>query len=137
MMVCIMCGGDVELLGSLGRLQHGRCRQCGMYLSSSIDDVDDVDDTSEEQTTEVGPVYAHHCEECEFLGHFEEHDLYFCGQGLLGPNVIARCSGTPSDYTSGLASARSRTYDIQNKGPTSQRALRVAYLIARDLEKVK
>jgi hypothetical protein len=33
---CPACGGDAELLGTLGALAHYRCRGCGMNSSSSV-----------------------------------------------------------------------------------------------------
>lgn len=73
-----------------------------------------------------GPVYAHDCDACVFLGHYEERDLYYC-PGELGGTVIARASGKPSDYASGLPFGRMRLGSLVNFH------LRVAYLIAADL----
>lgn len=42
--------------------------------------------------------YLHDCEECVFLGTYNQYDLYFCG---ANPTVIARY-GTDGDYLSGL-----------------------------------
>jgi hypothetical protein len=27
---CVACGGELESLGTLGAVEHGRCRQCGL-----------------------------------------------------------------------------------------------------------
>lgn len=49
------------------------------------------------------PVFKHDCECCNFLGHWVEQDLYFCGtNGGAGPTVIARFSSDGPDYSSGL-----------------------------------
>ncbi|KKM66061.1 hypothetical protein LCGC14_1484960 [marine sediment metagenome] len=34
---CYLCGGLLELLGTLGRLAHYRCIDCGMEHSAGID----------------------------------------------------------------------------------------------------
>lgn len=61
-------------------------------------------------TTEEVPNYEHDCINCTFLGTGEFagriYDLYFCKQGHLLPTVIARASGAPHDYSSGLELAR-------------------------------
>ena len=46
--------------------------------------------------------YGHDCNECTFLGQFNEYDLYFCPQGTR-PTVIARWSSNGPDYISGMA----------------------------------
>ena len=35
--VCEMCAGEVVPMGCLGRLGHGRCRQCGMETSRAVE----------------------------------------------------------------------------------------------------
>lgn len=42
--------------------------------------------------------YKHVCENCAFLGQFEEYDLWIC---LRGHTYIARYSGNRWDYVSG------------------------------------
>lgn len=84
----------------------------------------------------VGPVFKHDCDCCEYLGHYEEHDLYYCKDNMI-PTVSARWSGTGQDYASGIAIAEAAGF-IQleaegDKCPSWARALRVAYLIAKDL----
>lgn len=49
------------------------------------------------------PRHPHDCDCCTFLGHYGEHDLYFCPQGGH-PTVIARF-GEHGDYLSGLWAA--------------------------------
>ena len=48
--------------------------------------------------------YRHDCDQCTFLGQFNEHDLYYCGQHGI-PTVIARFGDMGSEYYSGLAIA--------------------------------
>lgn len=50
------------------------------------------------------PQFKHDCDQCRFLGTFNDHDLYFCSKGS-GATVIARWSDNGPDYTSGLHSA--------------------------------
>ncbi|MCX6827608.1 MAG: hypothetical protein NTV06_10160 [candidate division Zixibacteria bacterium] len=46
------------------------------------------------------PRYLHGCNECLWLGQFNEYDLYFCYQNGI-PTAIARY-GDSEDYKSGL-----------------------------------
>lgn len=46
------------------------------------------------------PRYNNYCKECEYLGQYEEFDLYYCSQGGL-PTVIARY-GEEEKYISGM-----------------------------------
>jgi hypothetical protein len=48
------------------------------------------------------PKFKHDCNVCNFLGHFENHDLYYCKNE---PTVIARFSSKGPDYSSGLVFA--------------------------------
>lgn len=52
------------------------------------------------------PKFKHDCDCCSFLGHHEEHDLYFCTQGGTVPTVIARWDDYGPAYSSGLSFAR-------------------------------
>ena len=45
------------------------------------------------------PKYIHDCEECIYLGTYNETDLYFCD---ATPTVISRYSDNGPDYKSGL-----------------------------------
>ena len=45
--------------------------------------------------------YTHDCEHCIPLGEYENHDLYYCDQGLR-PTVIARYGNEGWDYRSGM-----------------------------------
>lgn len=77
-----------------------------------------------------GPVFAHDCDACIFLGHYEDSDLYFCGKEMGLGTVIARYGGDGPAYASGLPFGQKPlgTY----KG-THTFKLRIAYLIAADL----
>jgi hypothetical protein len=55
-----------------------------------------------------GPIYAHNCSLCRYLGHFRAHDLYYCKaqEAHYGmPTVIARWGNEGPDYVSSLALA--------------------------------
>lgn len=52
---------------------------------------------------EQKPRYEHDCDECKFLGHYNEADMYFCHQ-INFPTVIIRYSSIGWDYKSGLKS---------------------------------
>jgi hypothetical protein len=78
------------------------------------------------------PKFDHDCEVCTFLGTYEKHDLYHCKQAT-GSTVIARHSSDGPDYVSGMVFAKSLTQDTRaDHMDASNRALRVAYLIAKD-----
>lgn len=78
-----------------------------------------------------GPVFAHDCDECIYLGHYEEHDLYFCPKELGGEGtVIARYGGDGPEYASGLPFGQQ---PLGYYTGTHSRHLRIAYLIAADL----
>lgn len=60
---------------------------------------------------DVPPRYTHDCRQCEFLGWYNEWDLYACvkrskvaGRSKL-ENVVARRSDEPADYRSGWVTA--------------------------------
>jgi hypothetical protein len=48
------------------------------------------------------PLYRHDCDACQFLGRWNNQDLYYCDGE---PTVIARRSDDGPDYTSGLCFA--------------------------------
>jgi hypothetical protein len=92
--------------------------------------------------------YKHDCQACLFLGSYEECDLYFCNQAGCGVStVIARFGNGGHEYMSGLNVARnvrfprpmqeseaSSTKAIPHDDvPEVLRALRVAYVIAKDI----
>lgn len=74
-----------------------------------------------------GPVFAHDCDVCFFLGQYNDADLYLCPKEAGGPTVIARFSWEPGDYASGTPIAESKAFP-----EATHRELRVAWLIARD-----
>jgi len=79
-----------------------------------------------------GPVFEHDCDKCVFLGHYEKHDLYYCGENI--GTVIARWSSNGPDYASGVPLG---IIPLRDEGMYSSelaaKILRVAYLIAADL----
>lgn len=79
------------------------------------------------------PKFKHDCTSCVYLGHFEDHDLYYCPND---PTVIARFGDEGPDYGSGLPFAETPLAELsEDQGPGSgrvHRLLRVAWLIAKD-----
>lgn len=62
--------------------------------------------TQHSQSTST-PVYTHDCDRCQFLGHFDGADLYFCEQNpSIGPTVLARYGNAGHQYTSGIGQSR-------------------------------
>jgi len=49
------------------------------------------------------PIYEHYCDNCVFLGTYNNKDLYYCPVGRT--TVIARNSSDPGDYQSGMVFA--------------------------------
>lgn len=81
-----------------------------------------------------GPMFAHDCDHCVYMGHYEGHDLYFCPQEAGGEGtVIARWSGNGPDYASGLPFGQIPLGSREKRPSKVVRLLRVAYLIAADL----
>jgi len=55
------------------------------------------------------PKFLHDCSCCTFLGHENDHDLYFCEQAPWGfPTVIARYGSEGPEYESGLNGAKAQ-----------------------------
>lgn len=54
------------------------------------------------------PFFTHDCERCQFLGSFQNHDLYFCPGSF--PTVIARFGSDGPDYVSGVSFALGNPY---------------------------
>jgi hypothetical protein len=52
------------------------------------------------------PQFTHDCTNCTFLGRYEHegkpHDLYYCGQAVHWPTVVARSGDDGPDYCSGM-----------------------------------
>ena len=44
------------------------------------------------------PRYQHDCDDCTFLGYYEEFDLYLCPEKHWVPVVIARYGDAPNQY---------------------------------------
>lgn len=42
-MICQICGGILIYLGTLGKLVHSRCRNCGMTFSHKHYDGDEIE----------------------------------------------------------------------------------------------
>ena len=53
------------------------------------------------------PMYQHDCNSCTFLGTYQNHDLYVCGDTI--PTVIARDGNEPQENSSGLDFAKPGT----------------------------
>ncbi len=67
------------------------------------------------------PKFKHDCDSCIFLGHFYDHDVYFCGQKglkesdrelLYRTTIISRYSDEGSECASGVSFAQSYYYQI-------------------------
>ncbi len=54
------------------------------------------------------PRFQHDCDDCTFLGRFEDYDLYHCDLGVC-PTVIARFGDEGPQYTSSIWIARQGT----------------------------
>jgi hypothetical protein len=81
------------------------------------------------------PIWNHDCDQCKFLGTYNEHDLYYCKQGTPSggmPTLLARYGGGDGQYLSGMAFGEAKITDdfviLQ---------LRVAWLIAKDMGLIK
>jgi hypothetical protein len=56
--------------------------------------------TAAQTQPDDAPRYTHDCDQCVFLGWYEECDLYFCARNIV--TVIARYGNDGHEYTSGL-----------------------------------
>lgn len=127
-----MCGvssAGLPMTAEQAKTTCGRCLkglerldQVERELSIDIPQVSDYDATSEavkplkldtaqvyhdRKIWEPEPtiaLYDHDCAVCQFLGHFEDFDMYFCPQDGR-PTVIVRDGNRPEHYRSGLAFA--------------------------------
>lgn len=71
------------------------------------------------------PLYKHDCNECIFLGRFNQKDLYFCDQNKTLPTILVRHSSKDSDYTSGLEFGANAAKDSESPvGEAYRRAKR-------------
>lgn len=74
--------------------------------------------------------YKHDCDCCNFLGHYEEHDLYYCSQDGGIPTVIARWGNDGHDYSSGLSFVN----HIPVIAEASRRAIDKGYLTQKTVD---
>lgn len=82
------------------------------------------------------PHWDHNCEKCIYLGTYDGYDLYYCPRGspsMKIPTVLARLGNKAENYISGMAVAEKIPLDNSFCMP----ALRVAYLIAKDLNLIE
>jgi hypothetical protein len=56
--------------------------------------------------------YEHDCDNCVFLGQFENADLYVCAHNNIIDTVVARFSDDGPDYLSGLTFAYAYGEDL-------------------------
>jgi hypothetical protein len=75
-------------------------------------------------TDAVAHHFQHDCKNCKPLGHYNEHDLYFCTQGGLVPTVLARYGSEGPEYLSGLTLASA----VPELGEAARRAVAAGYL---------
>lgn len=74
----------------------------------------------------VKPKFQHDCEDCVFLGHFMDHDLYWAGHALF-PGFVFRYGNKGPEYlTAGVLS--------QDKNPLRIHALSLAAKYAETLD---
>ncbi len=62
-----------------------------------------ADNRADKLMAKTAPRFAHSCNDCVFLGHHEEHDLYACPKNGPERTVVARYGSAGSHYTSGIA----------------------------------
>jgi len=67
------------------------------------------------------PRYKHDCNQCVFLGHEREYDLYYCPQEGL-PTILARYGNWGGDYLSGMPTTIFRTREPLSVGRERARA---------------
>ena len=64
-----------------------------------------IQENSPDSTKRGKPVFAHDCQSCVFLGHFESCDLYWCMRDIMQyngkPTLIARYSDGTKDMIFG------------------------------------
>jgi len=68
------------------------------------------------------PQHKHDCNNCIFLGTYEDKDLYFCTQGMSIPTVTSRNSSDGADYISGLSFA-DPVFDMKDLFEAKMRAI--------------
>lgn len=85
------------------------------------------------------PRFVHHCERCRFLGRLDFFDLYHCTEGDM-PHVSARFGEERFEFTSRSVAVAALgsigVIAVVNNDDLigrAHRALRIAYLIVRDM----
>ena len=48
------------------------------------------------------PKFQHDCEKCQFMGHYLDHDMYYCDQSEFSPTVVVRYGSQGPEYQSGI-----------------------------------
>lgn len=81
------------------------------------------------------PRYQHDCDKCQHLGTDKMYDYYFCCHGF--PTVIARESGAPADYMSGMEAALVAEKQIIEAGRTVYDGGCYPLVIAMNLARLK
>lgn len=77
--------------------------------------------------TNEGQKFTHDCDKCQFLGHYEGHDLWYCAPP--GVTIIARWGSDGPDYCSGMVFGR------EDKIPELGEAFRRAEALGLDVSK--
>jgi len=118
------CRLACNILGWQGGTIHQVSKETGVSVSRLLD----LEDCSEPalRTLFKRPKFEHDCSDCTFLGHENNHDLYFCASE---PTIIARFSDEGSEYSSGLVFGLSEDH-ILNK------TLRAALSLKEPREKI-
>lgn len=68
-------------------------------------------------------LFEHDCNNCEFLGTFQEHDLYYCPQTPNWPTVIARYGNNGYEYKSGMHMANHDPHLHEARKRTAKKGL--------------
>jgi hypothetical protein len=58
--------------------------------------------------------FTHDCDNCEFLGQFNEYDLYYC-EDAFEPTVVARYGDDGPEYTSGIHSSNPALVEARSR----------------------
>lgn len=76
----------------------------------------------------MNPKFTHDCTACQFLGHYEGHDLYACDK-KIEKTLIARFGDHGPEYCSGLTFGKNMPL---RRKDGSINVMRVAWLLAKD-----
>ena len=66
---------------------------------------------------DMTPKYKHDSKCCIFLGHKQNHDIYFCDQDMDNPTLwgfYLRYGNNPEDYISGVKSMDDIKFYLEN-----------------------